>query len=203
MRVGVLAIQGNFQVHEERLAELGAKSIQVRKPAELAAISGLVLPGGESSTMLRLLDQEFQNAIISAISGGLPVLATCAGAILLAKRVQNPDQYSFGLIDIDIRRNAYGRQVDSFINTELSWTTEGVQVLNRIGSGLSAIAEKKVEAVFIRAPRITRIGSGVASLIELDGEPVLVQQNNILAATFHPEMSRNAGAVHQLFLSQL
>lgn len=170
--VGVLALQGDFERHRAALARAGRESREIRRAGELEGLSGLVLPGGESTTMLKLIEAEpWEEALRAFAQSGRPILATCAGAILLARGVANPRQRSLGLIDIDVVRNAYGRQVDSFIGRA------------RLAGG------GEIEAVFIRAPRIRRIGPGVEVLATAGGEPVLVRQANIVAATFHPELS--------------
>ena len=170
--VGVLALQGDFERHRAALARAGRESREIRRPGELEGLSGLVLPGGESTTMLKLIEAEpWEDALGAFSRSGRPILATCAGAILLARGVANPEQRSLGLIDIDVVRNAYGRQVDSFIGRA------------RLAGG------GEIEAVFIRAPRIRRVGPGVEVLATAGGEPVLVRQGSIVAATFHPELA--------------
>lgn len=165
-------MQGDFERHRAALAHHGLGSMEVRRPGELAAVSGLVLPGGESTTMLKFFDADpWAEGLGAFARSGRPILATCAGAILLARRVTHPEQRCLGLIDIDMVRNAYGRQVDSFIGRAA-----------RAGGG-------EMEAVFIRAPRISRVGPGVEILASSGGDPVLVRQENIFAATFHPELS--------------
>ncbi len=183
--VGVLALQGDFDRHAAKLAELKAPSRLVTTPADLDKIRALVIPGGESSVLLKLSAGELREKIKQKIEAGLPVLATCAGLIYVAARVVNPVQESLGVLDVDVARNAYGRQLDSFIEPKLTWTETG---------------RLPIEGVFIRAPRITRTGKGVTVLVERAGEPVMVRQGNILGAAFHPELSQGA-AVHELFLS--
>ncbi|MFM7262508.1 MAG: pyridoxal 5'-phosphate synthase glutaminase subunit PdxT [Acidimicrobiales bacterium] len=182
--IGVLALQGAFSTHVEVLGSIGVRSAEVRTTADLARVDALVLPGGESSTMWMLLESSgLAGAVASRIVAGMAVFGTCAGMILLATRILDgrEDQSCFGAIDIDVRRNAYGRQVDSF-ETDLA-TTVG-----------------DVRGVFIRAPRIERVGAGVEVLAELDGEPVLVRSGNALAAAFHPELSGD-GSLHRYFVS--
>jgi pyridoxal 5'-phosphate synthase pdxT subunit len=198
--IGILALQGDFQAHQEKLHELGAKSLLIREPYQLNAVEGLIIPGGESTTMLKLLSLELREELTKRIQVGLPVFATCAGCILLAKHVIEPEQESFGLIDIDVRRNAYGRQVNSFITSNLKWTDRGLQATQHLNSVNNAT---ELEGVFIRAPQITRTGSEVDVLIEHKNEsnipsPVLVRQKNIFAATFHPELSSNCKIFYQL-----
>ncbi len=180
--VGVLALQGDFERHRAALARAGLGSREVRRPEELDGLSGLVLPGGESTTMLKFLESEpWEEALGAFARSGRPILATCAGAILLARGVAHPEQRSLGLIDIDIVRNAYGRQVDSFIGRA-----------SLAGGG-------EMEAVFIRAPRIRRVGPGVEVLASVGEEPVLVRQRNIVAATFHPELSEPPALHAEIF----
>lgn len=202
MKIGVLALQGDFECHQRRLAELGVQPLSIRKSKELKTVSGLIIPGGESSTLLKLLTPELQGFLVEAITEGMPVLATCAGLILLAKRVENPRQESFAVLDIDVKRNAYGRQIDSCVDQSLHWTKAGRQALRTLKDG-EAIGHQTVEGVFIRAPTITRVGPTVEVLIERGSDSVLVRQNNIFGATFHPELSDKARSVHELFLRQV
>jgi 5'-phosphate synthase pdxT subunit len=180
--IGVLALQGAFDVHAKRLTELGAAAHLIRKPDELAALDGLVLPGGESTTFLKHLERAGFYSVLDAFVRSKPVFGTCAGCILLAKDVTNPPQRSFGVLDIDVQRNAYGRQNDSVI----------LHADTTIPGG-------PMEMVFIRAPRISRLGAGVEVLARREGDPVLVRSGRILSATFHPELSEDR-RVHQLFL---
>lgn len=182
MRVGVLAIQGDYEAHRARLEQLGAKVALVRKPEQLDTIDAIVIPGGESSTFLNFLaERGFLEKLRDFVSTK-PTFGTCAGAILLAKEVENPPQESLGALDIRIRRNAYGRQIDSSIR----------EVSTKLSGG-------PLEMVFIRAPRIVGMGKGVEVLATESGDPVLVRQANIMAATFHPELSPDT-RVHQEFL---
>jgi 5'-phosphate synthase pdxT subunit len=181
-RIGVLAIQGNYASHAQALTESGAQAVEVRKPEQLAGLDGLVLPGGESTTMLKFLDKHgFFEALVD-FCGKKPVFGTCAGAILLAREVLSPPQRSLGVLDATVERNAYGRQIDSSILT--------VQ---------TALDGGPLEMVFIRAPRITATGAGVKVLAERDGFATLVRQGSVLAATFNPELSVDR-RVHQLFV---
>jgi pyridoxal 5'-phosphate synthase pdxT subunit len=181
MKIGVLALQGDFDAHKKRLEELGAEVVLVRKPEQLEGIDGLVIPGGESSTFLKLLgEQGFEK--LSRFVRSKPTFGTCAGAIMLATEVQNPDQKGLGVLDITVRRNAYGRQVDSAI----------VSTLSKLQGG-------PLEQVYIRAPRIERVGANVEVLAERDGHAVLVRQGKTMAATFHPELSEDS-RVHAEFL---
>jgi pyridoxal 5'-phosphate synthase pdxT subunit len=180
--VGVLAIQGDFDAHRRRLEELGAKVVLVRKPAQLDTIDALVMPGGESSTMLKFLERDGFFEKLKEFVSAKPTFGTCAGAILLAKDVENPPQKSLAAMDIRVRRNAYGRQVDSSIE----------QLETKLGVA-------PLESVFIRAPKIESTGKDVEVLAMRDGDPVLVRQGKTMAATFHPELSEDP-RVHAEFL---
>jgi 5'-phosphate synthase pdxT subunit len=180
--IGVLALQGAFDVHVKRLTELGAKAVLVRRPEQLAELDGLVIPGGESTTFLKNLERAGFYDVLDAFVRSKPVFGTCAGCILLAKDVANPPQRSFGVLDVSVERNAYGRQNDSVIlNAETS------------------LPGGPLEMVFIRAPRISRVGNDVETLATRNGDPTLVRQGRLLAATFHPELTDDL-RVHQLFL---
>ena len=179
MTVGVLALQGDFDAHRRRLEELGARVVLVKKPEQLSQIDGLVIPGGESSTFLKLLGQAGFEKLKDFVRLK-PSFGTCAGAILLAKEVENPRQSGLGAIDIGIRRNAYGRQVDSSIR-------EGL------------FRDSPIEMVFIRAPKIERVGPGVEVLATEGKDPVVVQQGKTMVATFHPELSDDS-RIHRVFL---
>jgi len=179
MKIGVLALQGDFDAHRRRLEELGAEVVLVKKPEQLDDIDGLVIPGGESGTFLKLLG-EAGLAKLRDFVHEKPTFGTCAGAILLASEVENPKQAGLGALDITVRRNAYGRQIDSSIR-------EG-QFLNQ-----------PIEMVFIRAPRIERTGAGIEIVATEDKDPVLVRKGKTLAATFHPELSDDT-RVHKYFL---
>lgn len=180
-RIGVLAIQGDYAAHATALSEAGAVPCEVRNPSQLADLDGLVLPGGESTTMLKFLKRGFFETL-EKFCGSHPVFGTCAGAILLAREVLNPPQRSLGLLDAVVERNAYGRQIDSAILT-----------------AETTLAGGPLEMVFIRAPRILSTGDGVEVLARRDGFPVLVQQGTVMAATFHPELSVDR-RVHRLFV---
>ena len=185
--VGVLAIQGDFALHAKMLERIGAPYKLVKHASQLAEVGGLVLPGGESTTMLKFFSNEnMGEAIREFVASGQPVFGTCAGAILLAREVLNPAQERLGLLDITIERNAYGRQVDSSV---------------RRGE-CPELSSRPVEMVFIRAPIIRRVGDAVRVLGRCDGLPVLVEQGNILAATFHPELTEDE-AVHRYFIKKL
>ncbi len=180
--IGVLALQGAFDVHAKRLAELGSDTRLVRKPLDLQSLDGLVIPGGESSTFLWHLDRTGLFETLQEFVDQKPIFGTCAGCILLAKEVSNPTQRSFAALDVAVERNAYGRQNDSVI----------LHAETSLNGG-------EMEMVFIRAPKIVRIGSGVEVLARRDDTPVLVRQGRLLAATFHPELSDDR-RVHELFL---
>ncbi len=189
--IGVLALQGGFEAHQKALQQAGADSVQVRTRTELESVSALIIPGGESTTMLKILLTEDLLEPLRRFGAERPVFGTCAGAILLAKEVTSPAQESLGLVDMTIERNAYGRQLDSHVAS--------LQIETGLnGSGLKA----PVEAVFIRAPIIRRIGPAVKMLLSYRGDPVLVEQGRHLAATFHPELSPSA-QIHRLFLEKL
>jgi len=186
-RIGVLAVQGDFAAHERVLERLEVDCCEVRRPEQLDEISGLIMPGGESTTMLKfLVDEGFVEPLKSFTQRGGAIFGTCAGAILLAREVSSPVQPSLGLVDLAIERNAYGRQVDSFVDTTLS----------------PALGPPPLEMVFIRAPIITRTGAGVEVLAEHRGHPVLVRQGQYLVATFHPELTSDT-RVHGFFLHLL
>jgi len=179
MIIGVLALQGDFDAHRKRLEELGAKVVLVRKPNQLDAIDGLVIPGGESSTFLKLLGENGFEKLKQFVHVK-PTFGTCAGAILLANEVENPQQTGLGVLNIRIRRNAYGRQLDSSIR-------EG-----KFGTS-------PIEMVFIRAPKIERVGPEVEVLATEGNNPVAVRQGRVMAATFHPELSDDT-RIHRAFL---
>lgn len=177
MAVGVLALQGDFAAHAKALGRPGLAVREVRTASEVLDCDGLVLPGGESTTIWKLMEGTGVEAAIREVAGsGRPVFATCAGAILLSRRITNPDREGMGLLDATAVRNAYGRQLDSavFRLTDLDRYALGTEPL---------------EAVFIRAPKLAELGPGVRVLARRDGDPVLVRQGNLLAATFHPELS--------------
>ena len=182
LTVGVLALQGAYDAHTMTLTALGATPRLVRVPADLEGLDGLIMPGGESTTMLRFLDRNGFFETLQSYVRSTPTFGTCAGAILLAAKVESPAQRSLGALDITVERNAYGRQIDStIVNAE------------------TALPGGPLEMVFIRAPRITRTGPEVETLASRDGFATLVRAGNLLAATFHPELSSDY-RVHQLFL---
>lgn len=191
--VGVLGLQGDFDAHRAALRDAGAESIVVRWPRELEAVDGLVIPGGESTTLRKLMDAVgFPDAIRRFHAGGGVLFGTCAGAILLARCVTDPRQESLGLIDITIRRNAYGRQRESFESADGEVEHDAVGAL---GAG-------PLPLILIRAPRITECGAGVDVLIRHRDDPVLVRQGNVLAGTFHPELGPGS-VVHRHFLDMV
>ena len=184
MKVGVLALQGDFTRHAQALTRAGAEAVEVRRPEALDEVEGLVIPGGESTTLLRLMEAwGFVPALEKFHAAGRPMFGTCAGAIVLAREVERPRQFSLGFIDLTVERNAYGRQRESF-------EAPGVAMLDG--------ERTPVEMVFIRAPRIRRAGPGVTTLATHGGDPVLVRQGNVLVGTFHPELT-DSPAVHRYF----
>jgi 5'-phosphate synthase pdxT subunit len=182
LRIGVLAIQGDYAAHAEALADAGAFPVEVRKLEQLAGLHGLVLPGGESTTMLKFLEKHSFFDALKEFCALHPVFGTCAGTILLAHEVVNPAQRSLDVLDATVERNAYGRQIDSTILTAETDLPGG-----------------PLEMVFIRAPRIVATGQAVEVLARREGYPVLVRQGGIMAATFHPELSTDR-RVHKAFV---
>ncbi|MBN1944505.1 MAG: pyridoxal 5'-phosphate synthase glutaminase subunit PdxT [Bradymonadales bacterium] len=177
--IGVMSLQGGFAAHIARLQELGHRTVQVRTAEALNGLDGLILPGGESTTHLKLIDRyHLRSSLESFVASGRPVLATCAGLILAARQVTAPSQPSFGWIDIAVARNAYGRQLDSFE---------------------SVADEGELPLVFIRAPRIVEVGKQVEVLATLNGDPILVRQDNFTGATFHPELTDDWRVHRQVF----
>ena len=184
MKIGILAVQGDFEAHAAMLAGLGAETVEVRTVADLAGCDGLILPGGESTTQLQFLQEEgLYDAVKQFAAYGGAIFGTCAGAILLASEVKNPAQASLGLLDMTVLRNGYGRQLAS-----------------DVFFGSSKLKDVPMEMVFIRAPIIESVGPGVDVLAEYEGKPVLVQKGNVMAATFHPELTED-GTVHKHFLA--
>jgi 5'-phosphate synthase pdxT subunit len=191
-KVGVLSLQGDFAAHGAALERAGAEPVFVREPAQFDSLDGLVIPGGESTTMLKLM--AYEPGLFDALrefGARKPVFGTCAGAILMAEEVSNPAQPSFQLMDIGVERNAYGRQIDS----RVAEIDTGLEFEQRTAPG-------KLEAVFIRAPIIRRVGPSARVLLRYRGDPVLVEQGRHLAATFHPELTADS-RVHSLFLEKL
>ena len=190
-RVGVLALQGDFAAHGAALARAGAEPVYVREREQFRSIDGLVIPGGESTTILKLLHSDGLMDTLAEFGSRKPVFGTCAGAILMAAEVSNPAQESLALMDIAVERNAYGRQIDS-----------RVTVLDPEPEFQKRTAPGKLEAVFIRAPVIRRVNGGGKVLARYRGDPVLVEQGRHLVATFHPELTADS-RVHALFLEKL
>jgi len=183
LKIGILAVQGGFAAHAAMLAVLAAETLEVRTVKDLDGCDGLILPGGESTTQLQFLQEEgLFDAVKKFAADGGAVFGTCAGAILLATAVKNPPQASLGLLDMTVLRNAYGRQLAS-----------------DVFFGSSKLTDAPMEMVFIRAPMIDRVGPGVEVLAEYDGKPVLVRKANVMASTFHPELTQDA-TVHKRFL---
>jgi pyridoxal 5'-phosphate synthase pdxT subunit len=196
MLIGVLALQGDFDAHRRRLEELGAEVVLVKKPEQLDQIDGLVIPGGESGTFLKLLGAAGFEKLKQFVKAK-PTFGTCAGAILLASEVENPPQAGLGALNIRIRRNAYGRQIDSSIR-EGKFVADLKRQLQEPGDP-SSHNGFPLEMVFIRAPKIVRVGEGVEVIATEGSDPVAVRQGRAMAATFHPELSDDT-RVHQAFL---
>ena len=190
-KVGVLSLQGDFEAHGKAVERAGAEPVYVRTAADLEDIDGLIIPGGESTTMLKLLHIEDMMEPLAEFGRKKPIFGTCAGAILLANRVSHPSQESLGLVDMAIERNAYGRQVDSRVVS-----------INPDPSFFARTRPGSIEAVFIRAPIIREVGGKARVLAEYDGDPVLVEAGRHLISTFHPELTADS-RVHELFLSKL
>lgn len=182
MKIGILALQGDYAAHGRVLQQLNIEWQSIRSTDELSTVDGLIIPGGESTTLLKLLNGEFISEIKALPSKNKPIFGTCAGAILLAKHVTHPKQTSLGLVDITIERNAYGRQLDS-----------------QIGYGDTTLQETPLEMVFIRAPRITQTSEEVKTIARFLDQPTCVQQGLNMVATFHPELSTNH-ILHQHFV---
>jgi 5'-phosphate synthase pdxT subunit len=186
LKIGILAVQGDFEAHAAMLAGLGVENVEVRTPADLEGCDGLILPGGESTTQLQFLQEEGLYAAIRkfAAEGGA-IFGTCAGAILLATEVKNPPQASLGLLDMTVLRNGYGRQIAS-----------------EVVRGPSKLKKEPLEMVFIRGPIIERVGPGMEVLAEYAGKPALVQKGRVMAATFHPELTDDT-TVHEHFVKMM
>jgi pyridoxal 5'-phosphate synthase pdxT subunit len=186
VKIGILAVQGDFAAHAAMLKELGVDAVEIRAPEALQSCDGLILPGGESTTQLQFLQEEgLDEAIRKFAAQQRPIFGTCAGAILLANEVKNPTQGSLALLDITTLRNGYGRQVHSDVVT-----------------GPTTLKDEPLEMVFIRAPLVERVGPNVKVLAEYAGKPVLVQKGNVLAAAFHPELTKDS-TVHRHFLQMV
>ena len=191
MKVGVLSLQGDFEAHGAALERAGAKPVYVREQEQLDDLHGLVIPGGESTTMLKLMEYEDLMAPIREFGRRKPMFGTCAGAILMASVVSNPEQPALGLMDLSVERNAYGRQIDSRV-VRIEPEPEFAE---RTAAG-------PIEAVFIRAPIIRQLGGEAKVLARYNGDPVLVEQGKHLVATFHPELTQDS-RVHRYFLEKL
>jgi pyridoxal 5'-phosphate synthase pdxT subunit len=188
-RIGVLAIQGDYAAHADALRESGAEPLLVRKPDELSGLDGLIIPGGESTTFLKFLERDGFFESLRAFTAATPTFGTCAGCILLATQVLHPPQPSLGVLNATVERNAYGRQIDSSIE----------ETPTRLGATFDI---GPLETVYIRAPRIRQVGKDVRVLADRDGFPVLVRQDHLLAATFHPELSTDR-RVHRYFVDMV
>lgn len=187
MKVGVLGFQGDFARHMQVLAGLGVPALLVRRPEEVAAIDALILPGGESTTIGKLMEWfGLMEPVRERVAAGMPILGTCAGAILLAREIVASDQSRIGAMDIAVARNAYGRQIESF----------------EADINVPAIGDDPVRGVFIRAPIISRVGEGLEVLAVYEGNPVVVRQDNCLVATFHPELTGDT-RIHAFFLDRV
>ena len=183
IKVGILAVQGDFEAHAATLARMGADYVFVRRPRDLEGVDAVILPGGESTTQWKFLVEEgLDKSLLAHAARGGAIFGTCAGAILLAREVHNPAQQSLGLADIAVIRNGYGRQLAS-----------------EVRHGVTAISPEPIEMVFIRAPIIERVGPDVLVLAKSEGQPVLIRQGHILIATFHPELTSD-NTVHEYFL---
>jgi len=188
MTIGVLALQGDFDLHRKALDRLDLESVEVRLPRQLDQVAGLIMPGGESTTLLKLLDEwDFVPALEKFHAAGKPIMGTCAGLILLAREVESPKQPSLGFIDITAERNAYGRQKESFETEEEADLGQGPRPL---------------KMVFIRAPRIRRLGPAVTPLVMHRGECVMARQGTVLVAAFHPELTDDS-TVHGYFAAMV
>ena len=186
MKIGILAVQGDFEAHAATLARLGVEYVFVRAPRDLEGVDAVILPGGESTTQWKfLVEEDLDKALRAHAAKGGAIFGTCAGAILLAREVHNPEQESLGLADIAVIRNGYGRQLAS-----------------EVRHGATAISPEPVEMVFIRAPIIERVGPDVLVLAKSEGQPVLIRQGHILIATFHPELTSDP-IVHEYFLRMI
>jgi pyridoxal 5'-phosphate synthase pdxT subunit len=184
MRIGVLALQGDYQKHIDMLARLGVEAMPVRTADEVRGLDGLIIPGGESTTIGKLMRRfGIDEAIIEKVQAGMPVYGTCAGLILMANDIEDSDQHRLGLLNITVRRNAFGRQVDSF-ETDME---------------IAELGTEPIRAVFIRAPFVTEVHNGTKTLASINGHPVLIQQGKLLASSFHPELTDDT-RLHQYFL---
>lgn len=186
--IGILGLQGDYAAHGAMLDALAVASRVIKKPAQLSAVDGLIFPGGESTTLIKLMDAwDFWTPLRDFAAAGNPIFGTCAGMILLAKGVSNPPQQSLGLIDIDVERNSYGRQVDSFEGTGV-WAADG--------------PPRPLPMIFIRAPRIARLGDGVEVLATCGDDAVAARQGSVLVASFHPELTSDL-SLHRYFVAMV
>lgn len=191
MNIGVLALQGDFREHRDVVEDIGVSAPLVRRPEELDELDGLIIPGGESTTISKLLRKwNLFEPIRTGVENGLPLFGTCAGLILMAKEVTDGPP-TLELMDISLERNAYGRQIESF-ESELEFISEA----ERAGE------DGSVNGVFIRAPQVTRVGANVEELARHDGLPVLLREGNLLGATFHPELTDDK-SIHEYFLREV
>lgn len=188
LKVGVLALQGDFAAHIAMLQKCGAQAREVRTVQQLHEVEGLIIPGGESTTIIKLMQRYgLDEAIRQRVAQGMPLFGTCAGLIVMATDIEGyPHQPRLGVLNVSVARNAFGRQVDSF----------------EVDLPVSRLGDPPVRAVFIRAPYITRTGEGVETLAQLDGKVVLVQQDNLLAGAFHPELTEDQ-RLHRYFLQMV
>ena len=204
--IGILGLQGDFAAHGSALDVLGAENRVVKKPEEFDSVQGLIIPGGESTTLLKLMESyDYWKALEAFVESGRPVMGTCAGMILLAREVINPPQASLGCIDITVERNSYGRQRESFEATGRFSPQVNQQVNHQVnpqdqmaGAATEREEGESVHMVFIRAPRILRMGAGVTALATCGDDVVMARQGNVVVASFHPELSGD-GAVHGYF----
>lgn len=195
--IGVLAVQGDFARHAEAMRALGATVVEVKRLEHCEGVQALIVPGGESTVFLRLIEPELKRWIQDKISAGtLPTLATCAGVILLAQTVTNPAQESLGCLDVSVARNDYGRQIHSFVTEDIHLTEAGSRELQ-------VPYQQSLHGIFIRAPRITRVGPGVTVLAYHGNDPVLVKEGCVLAATFHPELHSQPSVVHRALMQAI
>jgi pyridoxal 5'-phosphate synthase pdxT subunit len=184
MRIGVLALQGDYQKHIDMLQRLGVEAVPVRTADEVRELDGLIIPGGESTTIGKLMRRfGVDEAIIEKVQAGMPLYGTCAGLIMMASDIEDSDQDTLGLLDMTVRRNAFGRQVDSF-ETDMQ---------------IPEFGPEPIRAIFIRAPFVTEVRNGIKTLASINGHPVLIQQGNLLASSFHPELTDDT-RLHQYFL---
>ena len=194
--IGVLALQGDFYLHLRILSRLKCRAVEVRTAHELEGVDGLIIPGGESTAIDRLIKRDGLGDLIRQrnLAGTLPVFGTCMGMILLAKDIENSEQYRLALMDITVNRNAYGRQVDSF--------EADLHLANGAGELLGESTRLPYHGVFIRAPVVKRVGKSVSVLAEHNNQPVLIKEGSLLAASFHPEITDDT-RIHELFLGMI